>query len=175
MTVITLTVADHDLVEGTYRVDFHAEGSQIDEGYATAAYFTGFYLHTLVNTPDFLAGASECGKQLFAAAAEAGVMHYGTEKARAVITISDVDTDTGQMSFTLDGEGGDLSGQTLPTPAQIIGIYMRSLLSDMNFQVACWAFAEEFTANNGSAQITNLGSKPVATNDTDTGGAVRAA
>jgi hypothetical protein len=173
MTVITLTVTDHSLEEGTYRVDFHAEGSQIDEGRATAAYFTGFYLHTLINTPDFLAGASECGKQLFAAGAEAGVMHYGTEKAKAILTITDVDTDTGQMSFSLEGEGGDLSGKTLPTPAQIIGVYMRSLLSDMNFQVACWAFAEEFIASHG-AEITNRDSKPAA-NDIDTGGASRAA
>lgn len=156
MATVTLTVTDLDLAAGSYRVDFHADGNEIDDGRATAAYFTGFYLNTLVNTPDFLDGCITFGKELIEAVTrDAPDRPMTTDRATMRVVLEDKDLDTGRMSVTLEAEGGDMSGESLPTTAQIVGAYMRSLLTDAEFRAKVWAFADEFVANNGEAELTN--------------------
>lgn len=156
MARITLTVQDLDLEAGTYMVNFRAEGTEIDDGQATAAYFTGFYLNTLVNTPDFLDGARQFGQDLINRLTEDHPLMPETQAtAKMLLTLSDADLATGRYHVTLDAEGGDMSGNSLPTTAQVIGIYMRSLLADAEFRERVWAFAEEFAANHEGCAIVN--------------------
>lgn len=165
MATVSLIVTDLDLTEGTYKVDFAAQGSEIDEGKATAAYFTGFYLHTLLQTPDFLAGVGSFGRQLIDAMSRERDRSATFVPAVMTLTLEDADLKTGRYTATLTGSGGDESGESLPTPAQIIAGYMRYLVSDMAFRNACWAFAEEYVANNKGAMITNLDQGPLSVND----------
>lgn len=164
MAVVTLTVTDVDLDDGTYKVDFRASENQIDDGVATAAYFTGFYLYTILNTEDFRQGVLQYGENVINHLREVGVEDTTVVPAVMFLTLTDDDLISGRFSADLTGKGGDESGFSLPTPAQIIGGYMRSLINDMTFRQQCWAFAEEFAANNG-ATITNLENSPVYIND----------
>lgn len=161
MAIVTLTVSDLDLDAGTYKVDFLAEGSEIDDGQATAAYFTGFYLNTLVNTPDFLAGAGRFGRDLIdALTRDMPDRPFSQSPAKMALTLVDKNLDTGRYNVTLQNEGGDPAGESLPTTAQVVGTYMRYLLSDMDFRDKVWAFADEYVAKNGSASIGNLDQRP---------------
>lgn len=156
MSKVTLTVADLNLEEGTFQVDLRAEGTELDDGQATAAYFTAFYLNSLVNTPDFSAGVANFGNELINAMTRNNPERPHTErKAKMVLTLTDKDLNTGRYSTTLESEGGDPTGESLPTTAQIVGSYMRFLLSDMSFRDKVWAFADEFVANHTGTTIAN--------------------
>lgn len=164
MAVITLTVTDVDLDEGTYKVDFKASENQIDDGIATAAYFTGFYLYTILSGEEFRQGVLQFGETVMESLREQGVEMNTAEPATAYLTLTDDDLMTGRYTPVLTGKGGDETGNSLPTPAQIVGGYMRYLLNDHTFRQQCWAFAEEFATNNG-ATVTNLANSPVYIND----------
>ena len=161
MANISLTVTDLDLDAGTYKVDFLAEGSEIDDGQATAAYFTAFYLNTLVNTPDFLAGVGEFGSNLINSLTRDNPNRSMTNKpARMKLLLIDKDVETGRFYTTLENSGGDPTGESLPTTAQVVGAYMRFLITDMTFQERVWAFAEEFVAKHEGASIPNTEHAP---------------
>ncbi len=156
MAIVTLTVTDLELASGTYKVDFHATGNEIDDGRAIAAYLTGFYMNTLVNTPDFLNGCIEFGRAMIEGLTRSKPDRpHSTELAKMVVTLTDQDLETGRMGINLEAMGGDLTGESLPTTAQIIGTYMRYLLTDMDFRAKVWEFADEFVANNSEAVIEN--------------------
>lgn len=155
MAKIKLTVKDLDLAAGTFHVNFDAEGNEIDEGQATAAYFTGFYLNSLINTPDFTDGVIRYGTDLIDNLQRDGGRPATDEPAVMVLTLEDKNLSTGRFAVTLEGAGGDETGESLPTTAQIVGGYMRYLLTDIEFRDAVWAFAEEFVANNTEAYIAN--------------------
>lgn len=155
MAKVSLTVADLDLAAGTFHVGFKAEGNEIDDGQATAAYFTAFYLNTLVNTPDFTDGVIEFGQNLISAMTRDGDRPATDNRAVMVITLEDKDLETGRYAVTLEGSGGDETGESLPTTAQVVGSYMRFLVGDALFRDRVWAFAEEFVANNGECYIAN--------------------
>lgn len=160
MSKITLTISDIDLGKDTYRIDYRAEGSLIDEGTATAAYFVGYYLYTLVNTPTFLEGAGAYGKQVIDGMVEAGYNHAPMLPAKMVLVLEDEDIATGRYKPTLEMLEGDHTGESLPTTAQIVGAYMRSLVNEASFQLACWKFAEEYTATNDGCEIVNIEQAP---------------
>jgi hypothetical protein len=153
MSIITLTVRDTDLAAGSYEVDFAAVGNEIDDGRATAAYFTAFYLHTIVNTPDFLEGTRDFGSRLIEGMIRNGPRPMTENPAAMILTLADKDLNTGRFTVTLMSEGGDPTGESLPTTAQVVGAYMRFLMSDMDFRNACWAFAEEFVANHEGSSL----------------------
>lgn len=166
MAKITITVSDLEVSDDTYRVDFAAEGSQIEEGRATAAYFTGYYLHSLVNTPDFINGVIAFGRRLIEGMEQDGhVAAHPTIPSQVVLTLQDKDLNTGRYVPTIDILGGDRDGNDAPTSAQVIGLYMRSLLSDAKFRRDCWEFAEQMVRDNDMARIPNAEFSP--TNDDD--------
>jgi hypothetical protein len=156
MAFVTLTVTDIDLAAATYKVDFAASGTEIDDGQATAAYFTGFYLNTIVATQEFADGVVIFGRDLIEnMTRENPDMPMTEELATMTISLTDKDITTGRYFTTLENEGGDPTGHSLPTSAQVVGTYMRYLVSDVGFRDAVWAFAEEYVAQNGTAQIAN--------------------
>ena len=73
----------------------------------------------------------------------------------ARLTLVDKDINTGRYLPHLEFMGGDPEGQYLPTTAQCVGLYMRALMSDTNFQQACWDFAEKLTKDTDGAVIVN--------------------
>lgn len=152
MAVITLIVADRDLEEGTFTVDFKVTPTSLDDGRATAAQFTGLYLQSLVNTPEFTAGVENFGHQLVEAMQEDQVREQTKVPATMTLTLTDKDLNSGRYAVGLASSGGDESGEMLPTTAQIVGGYMRALLNKSEFRDACWAFAEEFAANHKAAK-----------------------
>lgn len=161
MANVSLTVTDLDLEAGTYKVDFLAEGSEIDDGQATAAYFTAFYLNTIINTPDFLAGVCEFGRELVNGLTRDDPNRPMTKKTAAMkLRLIDKDVETGRFYTTLENSGGDPTGESLPTTAQVVGAYMRFLITDMTFRERVWAFAEEFVANHEGASIPNTEHAP---------------
>lgn len=152
MAHITLTVTDLDLASGTYKVDFNASGTEIDDGQATAAYFTAFYLNTQINQPEFIQGLVEYGQVLIGGLTrENPDMPMTEQPASMTIHLIDKDLTTGRFYTTLENEGGDPTGNSLPTTAQVVGSYMRYLITDMAFRDAVWAFAEQYVANNNAA------------------------
>lgn len=164
MAVVSLIITDADLDAGTYKVDFAAQGNELDDGQATAAYFTGFYLYTLVNTPDFLAGLTSYGLRLMDDMKAKGHPLNTTEPATMTLTLEDEDIVKGRFTPYLETSGGDETGESLPTPAQVVGSYMRFLVTDLNFREKCWAFAEEFAANN-DGRVSNPDYAPAFVND----------
>jgi hypothetical protein len=155
-----------DLDSGTYTVDFDAEGAQIDQGIATAAYFTGFYLYNIVEDDEFLNGVIAFSQTIMQNMEENTESPCLSPTAPVVarLTLEDKDLNTGRFVPTLEFMGGDPDGEHLPTTAQCIGLYMRSLMNDTDFQCACWDFAEQLVAANDDAQIINSDQGP-ATND----------
>jgi hypothetical protein len=156
MAIVTLTVSDLDLAAGTYKVDFDAKGSELDDGRATAAYFTGFYMNTLINTPDFLNGCISFGQTMIEGLTRTKPDRpHSEEVAKMVVTLTDFDITTGRMGVTLEATGGDVTGESLPTTAQIVGTYIRYLTTDADFRAKVWEFADEFVANNADSTIEN--------------------
>lgn len=160
MAQVTLTVSDLDLAAGDYKVDFDATGTEIDDGQATAAYFTAFYLNTIVNTPAFVAGVSAFGRDLIDGLTRSGDRPMTQVPATMVLTLTDKDLTTGRFAATIENEGGDPTGESLPTTAQVVGCYMRSLITDAEFRNSVWAFAGEYVANNTDAIIANNDYRP---------------
>lgn len=161
MAQVSLTVTDLDLAAGTYKVDFIAEGTEIDDGQATAAYFTGFYLNTIINTPDFMQGVGVFGRDLIDALTRDNPHRPMTERpATMKLVLVDKDITTGRFYTTLENSGGDESGESLPTTAQVVATYMRYLLTDMAFRDKVWTFAEEYVKNHGDAEIANKEQAP---------------
>ena len=160
MSKITLTISDLDLGEDTYHVGFLAEGSLIEEGHATAAYFVGYYLHTLVSDPDFLKDVGAYGKALIDGMVAAGHNLAPMLPAKCVLILEDEDLNTGRYKPSFEMHGGDPKGQRLPTTAQIMGSYMRALINDAKFQLACWKFAEDYVAANDACEIVNIEQAP---------------
>ena len=72
MATVMITVSDLSIAEDTFKVDFNATGEELGQGHATAAYFVGYYLHSLVNTPEFTTGVADYGRELIAAMNEKG-------------------------------------------------------------------------------------------------------
>jgi hypothetical protein len=161
MAHISLTVTDLDLAAGTYKVDFAASGTEIDDGQATAAYFTAFYLNTLINTPDFLNGLVAFGRDLIDGLTRSNPHMPMTDvPAKMTLVLIDKDISTGRFGVTLENEGGDPTGHSLPTTAQVVGSYMRFLTTDAEFRNAVWAFAEEYVQQHGEAKIANPDAAP---------------
>lgn len=160
MSKITLTVSDIDLSEDTYRVDFHAEGARLEDGEATAAYFVGYYLHELVSDPKVLKAIGAYGRNIVEGMVKDGHDLAPMVEAKVVITIEDEDLNTGRYTPNLVMFGGDPEGKRLPTTAQIVGTYLRSLLDTADFQLACWKFAEAFVAEHDGRTITNIEQAP---------------
>lgn len=157
MTKITITVHDEDLKDNSYRVDFLAEGSQIEQGRATAAYFTGFYLHSLVSEEAFIRGAAEFGKQLVNSMmdSEGRSFPMPDEPATVRLFLEDTDLNKGRYQTNMEMLGGDPTGESLPTSAQVIALHMRNLLNNAEFHQACWGFAEEMIRDNDEAALVN--------------------
>ena len=156
MSQIIITVSDTDLDAGTFKVDLVAQGTEIDDGQATAAYFTAFYLNSIVNTPDFTAGVIAFGKDVINGMTRDNPNRpQSAQPASMILTLTDQDLDTGRYSTTIESKGGDVAGESLPTTAQIVGAYMRYLLTDMAFRDKVWAFADEFVANHEGTVIAN--------------------
>ena len=169
MAVVNIIVADRNLDEGTFTVDFKVTETPLDDGRATAAYFTGFYLQSLVNTPEFTAGVEGFGRQLVSGMQEDGLREQTKVAATMTLTLTDKELSTGRYTVGLASSGGDESGEMLPTTAQIVGGYMRALLNKSEFRDACWAFAEEFAANH------KAGKTPASIPNNDDGAATIAA
>lgn len=168
MSKITITIQDLDLETGTYSVDFDAEGAQIDQGIATAAYFTGYYLYTLVENDGFIDGVVKFSQEIVQNMEENtdSPCLSATEPVVARLTLVDKDINTGRYVPNLEFMGGDPDGEHLPTTAQCIGLYMRNLMSDTDFQHACWDFAEKLAADTDGAVIVNAEHAPA---DNDSG------
>ena len=161
MAHVTLTVTDIDLAAASYKVDFTASGAEIDDGQATAAYFTAFYMNTIVNTPEFIEGLIAFGRDMIDGLTRNNPDMPMTEDP-AVMSIDLIDKDlaSGRFGVTMSNTGGDPTGHSLPTTAQVVGTYMRYLLTDVSFRDAVWAFAEEYVAQNGQAVIGNPEAAP---------------
>jgi len=161
MAHVTLTVTDIDLAAATYKVDFIASGTEIDDGQATAAYFTGFYMNTIVNTPEFMEGVVAFGRDLIDnITRENPDMPMTDNPAVMSIDLIDKDITTGRFGVTMSNTGGDPTGYSLPTTAQVVGTYMRYLLTDAAFRDSVWKFAEEYVAQNEQRQIGNPDAAP---------------
>lgn len=167
MAKITIIVQDLDLDSGTYAVNFEAEGSEIDEGVATAAYFTGYYLYTLIEDEKFIADLID-----FADVFIKNMEKYAdepclsaTEPVVARLTLVDKDLNTGRYEPKLEWVGHDPDGKLLPTTAQCMSLYMRSLLQSIDFQNDCWEFARNLVAENDSAVLTNAEHAPAINDD----------
>ncbi len=156
MATVLITVSDLSIAEDTFKVDFKATGAELELGHATAAYFVGYYLHSLVNTPDFTKGVAEYGRELIDAMTEKGNPAAPFEPATVVLTLEDADVNTGRFDANITFHGGDPKGEHLPSIAQIVGTYMRSLISSAEFQLACWKFADAFVSEYDGRHIANL-------------------
>lgn len=161
MSKVTITITDTDVNSGEFKVDFHAQGSEIDEGVATAAYFTAYYLYTQAASERTITGvsalANEIGR-LMDKDSETPVLSP-TKPARAFLVLEDVNPDTGQFQCDLTFDGGHPEGDRLPTAAVVVGLYMRNLLGSLSFQMECWEFAEKLAEEKG-ATIANPQSAP---------------
>ncbi len=160
MATVMITVSDLSIAEDTFKVDFNATGEELGQGHATAAYFVGYYLHSLVNTPEFTNGVADYGRELIAAMNEKGSFPAPMRPATVTLTLEDVDLDTGRFDANIAYHGGDPKGEHLPSIAQIVGTYMRNLISSAEFQLACWKFADEFVAEHSGRHIANLDFAP---------------
>ncbi len=161
MSKVTLTITDTDLNAGEFKIDFNAEGSEIDEGIATAAYFTAYYLYTISGTEklvnDVAAMAQEITR-LMDMETDTPVLSP-SKPAKAFLVLEDINTETGQYEPTLTFSGGHPDGDRLPSAAVVVGVHMRNLLNSAAFQTECWEFAKTYAENNGGT-ITNPNSAP---------------
>lgn len=53
MSVVTLTFTDEDLDTGRYKAEIEIAGSQIDDGFMTAAHLTGVFIMQHIHSEDF--------------------------------------------------------------------------------------------------------------------------
>lgn len=168
MSVVTITVSDVDVLDSTYKVDFATAGSLLDDGQATAAMFTAYYLQTILNTVEFRADCKQYGDNLVASMkAQYPDMLNTTVPAKMIVTLEDADLGKGSYRSGLQSEGGDPTGHSLPTAAQIVGAYITSLLYDMNFRMNMWSFAKEYVAKNEGASLGNPDQRPITLNLND--------
>lgn len=160
MAKISIAVTDLDLGADTYRVDFNAVGTELEEGHATSAYFVGYFLHTLISDAGFLKDVGSYGKGLVEAMQAEGNNLMPMEGATMVLTLEDEDINTGRYKANLEMTAGDSSGTRLPTTAQIMAAYMRSLIATADFQLACWEFAKAFVSEHDGRHIVNIEQAP---------------
>ena len=155
MSIVTITVADVDLSEGTYKVDFKVEDSRIDDGQMTAAAVTALYVQTIYKNEDIQSDIKRFGEDFTTACKNLGANGPTERLARAYIRIEDKDLQTGRiaMGLTFDGGAGE-AGDKLPTPANIVGTYLYKMLHDMNFQMEVWQFAANLVKENADAGAT---------------------
>lgn len=170
MAKITITVTDINLADNTYKVDFDAEGSEIDQGQATAAYFTGYYLHTLADENDFANAVATFGRTLVQNMTNDDAESFPAPDKLASVSLilEDADLSTGRYKPSLEFHGGNPAGENLPSAAQVVAVYMRNLLNSMDFQKSCWAFAETMIRDNDMAHIANSEYGPAENDDTAT-------
>lgn len=165
MTKVLITITDTNLDTGEYRIDFAAEGSEIDDGRATAAYLTGYFLYTLSDTADFIESVGKMAAAIgdsMTANSEAPILSP-TKPSVAYLTLEDADTKTGRYDADISFSGGHPEGDRLPSSAIAMGVFMRNLLASADFQVACWQFAERFVAEHAAegAEIANPDQSPL--------------
>jgi hypothetical protein len=171
MSIVSVIVSDLNMTTGDFDLNFSVSNDAISDGRATAAYFTAFYVSTLIHQPEFIAAASMYGDALKAAMQEDGPRPETLFPAEVTINLTDRDLAAGTYSITTSVEGGDPTRESLPTAAQIVAGYIRSLLHRVDFRDACWAFAEEFVQNNTGASIGNNDSSPANLINPDNNGA----
>lgn len=53
MAIATITLTDEDLDLGRFKAELEVEGSQIDDGFMTAAHLTAVFIVKSLNTPEF--------------------------------------------------------------------------------------------------------------------------
>lgn len=157
MATITLRISDEDLTDEGFKVDFIAEGDEINEGQATAAYFTGYYLHTLINEPSFTEMAIEYGREIVGVMLDesGNSLPLPSVPAVAELVLTDEDINTGRYAAGVSFVDGDATGTTQPTSAMVIAMFMRSLIGRMDFIEDCHNFARDFIADRDGASIAN--------------------
>lgn len=161
MAEITITIEDIDLSKNTFSTSFDAKDSLLDDGQATAAYFTGFFLHSLVSEPDFAKGVTDYGHILFEAMQESGPLPMADTGAKMTLTLTDENLETGQYMTRLTGSRDENDmGEYLPSTAEVVGSYMTALLYKTEFRDRVWEFAEELVQKNKSAVIANSDNRP---------------
>lgn len=162
MSVVTISITDVNLEEGTFNTRFDVkEETAVDGGRAAAAYFTGYYLHSLVGSEEFTAGVADFGRQLVEAMLEDNAEAVQTATpATMFLTLTDKDIKTGRFTVNLTCEGGDKTGEMLPTTAQIVGAYMRALLSKADFRAAVNDYAVWITEQHKAGKTANRGDSP---------------
>lgn len=161
MAIITLKFSDTDVSGGNWRMDITTAGNELDDGQATAAYFTAFYLNSVMNTPDFMAGLAAFGQTVVSGLTEVhGDLPMATMPGSAVITLTDRDLSTGRFATVMEMDGPELE-TALPTMAQMVGAYVRSLIANQAFMQNVWDFAENYVLANPSGEIANRDSRPV--------------
>ena len=156
MATVTITITDLDLVAEDFNVDFLATGNEIDNGQATAAYFTGYFMYGLVNTPEFTAGVAAFGRELCDRLNKQGVVDLPKMKSTVVLTMEDVDLNTGQFKPTLEIHSGEPHGERLPSIAEIVGVHMRNLLNKPEFVAQVWDYAKEYSRTHDNCVVANL-------------------
>lgn len=161
MSKVTLTITDTDLGAGEFKIDFNAEGNEINEGIATAAYFTAYYLYTQVNTEKMVNDVAALAQQIRQMMDEetSTPALSPSAPAKAFLVLEDVNTQTGQYDADLTFSGGHPDGDRLPSAAVVVGLHLRNLLGSIDFQKECWEFANNFAEQNGGA-VTNPESAP---------------
>lgn len=162
MAHMTITVSDTDLAAAGYKIDFAATGTEIDDGQATAAYFTGFFLYSVLETDEFEQGLRIFGRDLIDQLdRDCPGLDASETPMTMKIHLVDEDLETGRCSVRVENASEAEVSQKLPTTAQVVAGYIRFLLTDMAFREASWAFAEEYVKNKQEgAYIGNPESAP---------------
>lgn len=161
MSKVRIMIEDIDLNSGEYRIDFSAEGSEIDDGVATAAYMTAYFLYTISDTQEFINSVGAFAEQITTLMIENhdGPILSAEKPAKVFLTLEDADLTTGRYDASIEFEGGHPEGDRAPSSALAMGVFMRSLLTEANFHIACWEFAKQFADEHG-AVISNISHAP---------------
>ncbi len=163
MAQVTITLTDSVLSENSYNADFHVDGTEIDDGHATAAVVVGHYLFNELQTPEFIAACSLYSLEL-TNQVDGGAAEPSDIPCMVVLTFVDVDLDTGQ--YKLDIDIGDRQDDRRPTAALFCAMFIRSMLQSEHYVAAIWKHAIAM-ADERNATINNMANAPgsLANND----------
>lgn len=157
MSVATLNLADLDINKGSFECTLEAKGKEIDDNNPTAAYFVASYLYHIVTTSEFTEGVEQYAKTLAEKMEEElkDGLEPSDEPTACKLIFTDKDITVGSFMHQLYFEENNNDGKAFPTIAQLVGLYMQTLVLDKDFMRKVFIHAQEEISDIDGADLLN--------------------
>lgn len=154
MSIATIIFEDIDQDNGRFACNVNVEDTQTADGLASAAHVTAMFIASVVNTAEFAEGT-------VAYAQAKGWSLRMSEPQRLVLTLKDVDLQTGSFDLTVE-ENENALFEGSATAAYMAGSFVKDAMGSAEFRMACTEYAYGLTENRDDATVNEPTIQPAA-------------